>query len=166
MFEKMITDLIIKMTEFNAGDSLRVQHMIKVYEFAHIIGVNEGLDAKTLKILDIASVMHDIGIRPSEEKYGHCTGKLQEQEGPAYAREMLSHFTDVTEEEKERVCWLIAHHHTYDNIDGLDYRILLEADFLVNAFEDNLEKESIRHFRDKVFETETGIHLLSTMFGV
>lgn len=166
MFEKMITDLIIKMTEFNAGDSLRVQHMIKVYEFAHIIGVNEGLDAKTLKILDIASVMHDIGIRPSEEKYGHCTGKLQEQEGPAYAREMLSHFTDVTEEEKERVCWLIAHHHTYDNIDGLDYRILLEADFLVNAFEDNLEKESIRHFRDKVFETETGIHLLNTMFGV
>ena len=154
------------MTEFNAGDSLRVQHMIKVYEFAHIIGVNEGLDAKTLKILDIASVMHDIGIRPSEEKYGHCTGKLQEQEGPAYARGMLSHFTDVTEEEKERVCWLIAHHHTYDNIDGLDYRILLEADFLVNAFEDNLEKESIRHFRDKVFETETGIHLLNTMFGV
>lgn len=166
MFEKMITDLIIKMTEFNAGDPLRVQHMIKVYEFAHIIGVNEGLDAKTLKILDIASVMHDIGIRPSEEKYGHCTGKLQEQEGPAYAREMLSHFTDITEEEKERVCWLIAHHHTYDNIDGLDYRILLEADFLVNAFEDNLEKESIRHFRDKVFETETGIHLLNTMFGV
>lgn len=166
MFEKMITDLIIKMTEFNAGDPLRVQHMIKVYEFAHIIGVNEGLDAKTIKILDIASVMHDIGIRPSEEKYGHCTGKLQEQEGPAYAREMLSHFTDVTEEEKERVCWLIAHHHTYDNIDGLDYRILLEADFLVNAFEDNLEKESIRHFRDKVFETETGIHLLNTMFGV
>ena len=166
MFEKMITGLIIKMTEFNPGDSLRVQHMIKVYEFAHIIGVNEGLDAKTLKILDIASVMHDIGIRPSEEKYGHCTGKLQEQEGPAYAREMLSHFTDVTEEEKERVCWLIAHHHTYDNIDGLDYRILLEADFLVNAFEDNLEKESIRHFRDKVFETETGIHLLNTMFGV
>ena len=114
MFEKMITDLIIKMTEFNAGDPLRIQHMIKVYEFAHIIGVKEGLDAKTLKILDIASVMHDIGIRPSEEKYGYCTGKLQEQEGPAYAREMLSHFTDVTEEEKERVCWLIAHHHTYD----------------------------------------------------
>lgn len=166
MFEKMITDLIIKMTEFNAGDPLRIQHMIKVYEFAHIIGVKEGLDAKTLKILDIASVMHDIGIRPSEEKYGHCTGKLQEQEGPAYAREMLSHFTDVTEEEKERVCWLIAHHHTYDNIDGPDYRILLEADFLVNAFEDNLEKESIRHFRDKVFETKTGIHLLNTMFGV
>ena len=110
--------------------------------------------------------MHDIGIRPSEEKYGYCTGKLQEQEGPAYAREMLSHFTDVTEEEKERVCWLIAHHHTYDNIDGLDYRILLEADFLVNAFEDNLEKESIRHFRNKVFETKTGIHLLNTMFGV
>ena len=166
MFEKMITDLIIKMTEFNAGDSLRVQHMIKVYEFAHIIGVNEGLDAKTLKILDIASVMHDIGIRPSEEKYGHCTGKLQEQEGPAYAREMLSHFTDVTEEEKERVCWLIAHHHTYDNIDGLDYRILLEADFLVNMCEDELSEEALQTSYRNIFRTETGKKICREMYDI
>ena len=74
----MITDdLIVKMTEFNAGDPKRIQHFIKVYEFAHVIGAKEGLDENTLRILDIASVMHDIGIRPSEEKYGRCDGKLQ-----------------------------------------------------------------------------------------
>lgn len=163
----MITEeLIIKMTEFNAGDPKRIQHFIKVYEFAHVIGVKEGLDEETLHILDMASIMHDIGIRPSEQKYGKCNGKLQEQEGPAYAREMLAEFPDVTWDEVERVCYLIAHHHTYENIDGLDYRILLEADFLVNAMEDGLDKDAIVHFRDKVFETKTGIHLLNTMFGV
>ena len=47
MFEKMITDLIIKMTEFNAGDSLRVQHMIKVYEFE----LRKDLMPKPLKYL-------------------------------------------------------------------------------------------------------------------
>lgn len=163
----MITeDLIIKMTEFNDGDPKRIQHLIKVFEFAHVIAVKEGMDEAALRILDMASIMHDIGIRPSEQKYGKCNGKLQEQEGPAYARKMLAEFSDVSAEEIERVCYLIAHHHTYENVDGLDYRILLEADFLVNAMEDELDKEAIVHFRDKVFETKTGIHLLNTMFGL
>ena len=163
----MITEeLIIKMTEFNAGDPKRIQHFIKVYEFAHVIAVKEGMDEAALRILDIASIMHDIGIRPSEEKYGRCDGKLQEQEGPSYAREMLAEFLEVSDDEIERVCYLIAHHHTYENVDGLDYRILLEADFLVNAMEDELKKDAIIHFRDKVFETKTGIHLLNTMFGL
>lgn len=154
------------MIEFNAGDPKRIQHFIKVYEFAHVIGAKEGLDENTLRILDIASIMHDIGIRPSEEKYGRCNGKLQEQEGPAYAREMLSLFPDVTENERDRVCFLIAHHHTYTNVEGLDYRILLEADFLVNAMEDKLKKDAIITFRDRVFRTETGLYLLNTMFGL
>lgn len=163
----MITDeLIIKMTEFNAGDPKRIQHFIKVYEFAHVIAVQEGLDEETRRILDIASIMHDIGIRPSEEKYGRCDGKLQEKEGPAYARDMLADFPEVTANETERVCYLIAHHHTYENVDSLDYRILLEADFLVNAMEDDLKEETIINFRDKVFETRTGKHLLNTMFGL
>ncbi len=163
----MITDeLIIKMTEFNAGDPKRIQHFIKVYEFAHVIGVKEGLPPAEQRVLDIASIMHDIGIRPSEEKYGRCDGKLQEQEGPAYARRMLAEFPEVTTNEIERVCYLIAHHHTYENIEGLDYRALLEADFLVNAMEDNLKKDAIINFRDKVFETRTGLHLINTMFGL
>ncbi len=73
---------------------------------------------------------------------------------------------EVTAAEVDRICYLIAHHHTYENVDGLDYRILLEADFLVNALEDDLPKEAIRKCRENVFETETGVYLLNTMFGV
>lgn len=163
----MINDeLIIKMTEFNAGDPKRIQHLIKVYEFAHVIGIKEGLDENVLRILDIASILHDIGIRPAEEKYGCCNGKLQEKEGPEYARKMLQEFPNITKEEIDRVCFLIAHHHTYKDVKGLDYRILLEADFLVNALEDEMDKKAIIHFRDTVFKTKTGTYLLNTMFGI
>lgn len=158
--------LILKMTEFNKGDAKRIQHFIKVYEYAHIIGKLEGLDEKVQKILDIASILHDIGIHPSEEKYGRCDGKLQEQEGPFYARKMLSDFPEVTKEEIDRVCYLIGHHHTYTNVDGEDYRILLEADFLVNAYEDELSMESICAFKENVFRTKTGIELLDSMYGL
>ncbi len=163
----MITDeLILKMVEFNEGDPVRIQHLIKVYQFAHIIGLKERLDAETLHILDLAAILHDIGIRPAEMKYGHQNGKLQEQEGPQYAREMLAAFPEVTAEEIDRICYLIGHHHTYENIDATDYQILLEADFLVNALEDHLDRDAIISFRDQVFETRTGIHLLQTMFGL
>ena len=49
-------------------------------------------------------------------------------------------------------------------MDGIDYRILLEADFLVNAFEGNASIESIKHAKESFFETETGKHILDTMF--
>lgn len=158
--------LIVDMIKFNEGDPKRIQHFMKVYEYAHTIGRLERLDEKTQKILDVASIMHDIGIRPSEEKYGCCDGKYQEQEGPAYAREMLKDYPEVTEDEVERICYLIAHHHTYTNVEGIDYQILLEADFLVNAFEDGLPAENIRTFRENVFRTKTGIRLLNTMFAL
>ena len=159
-------DLILKMMEFDAGDPKRIQHFMKVYEFAHLIGVKEGLGAHTLYILDLAAILHDIGIHPAEEKYGRCDGKLQEQEGPAYAGQLLGSFPEVEAPDVERICYLIAHHHTYTDVDGMDYRILLEADFLVNAFEDNLSKEAIESFGNKVFKTGTGKSLLRTLYGV
>ena len=163
----MLTDeLIIRMIEFDKGDPKRIQHFIKVYELSHVIGIKEGLDEKTQSILDIASILHDIGIKPSEEKYGKCDGKLQEIEGPAYAIKLLSEFEDILKETVDRVCFLIAHHHTYDQVDNIDYQILLEADFLVNAIEDSLDKTAIISFRDKIFKTKTGIHLINTMFDL
>ena len=158
--------LILKMVEFDAGDPKRIQHFIKVYEFAHVIGRKEGLSEEKLKILDMASILHDIGIHPSEEKYGYHNGKLQEQEGPAYARRMLEGFPEVTPEEIDRVCYLIGHHHTYKGVDGIDYQILLEADFLVNAFEDNLSRQAITSFRDKIFRTATGVELINATYGL
>ena len=44
----------------------------------------------------------------------------------------------------KRVQYLIAHHHTYDHVDGIDYQILIEADFLVNIMEDHLSKEAAK----------------------
>lgn len=66
----------------------------------------------------------------------------------------------------ERICWLVGHHHTYDSITGIDYQILVEADFLVNIYEDNLPADAIRKVKEKIFKTSAGRALLDTMFGV
>mgnify|MGYP000340972515 FL=1 len=47
----------------------------------------------------------------------------------------------------ERVAYLIGHHHTYDKIEGMDYQILVEADFLVNILRQDEEKGEYLYFR-------------------
>ena len=64
----------------------------------------------------------------------------------------------------ERISWLVAHHHTYTNIDGLDHQILLEADFLVNAGESGYARSAIENFRQRVFRTAAGTELLDSMY--
>ena len=68
------------------------------------------------------------------------------------------------EEESRRVCWLIAHHHSYGAGEDTDFRILLEADFLVNADEDKLPRESILAARERLFRTGSGRALLDDIF--
>ncbi len=158
--------LISAMTEYDKGDAARIQHLIKVHSFAATIAGLENVDKETLFILETAAILHDIGIHVCESKYGDCSGKHQEQEGPAEARKLLAAVGGYTAAQTERICFLIAHHHTYENVEGIDWQILLEADFLVNAFEDSVSESGIRAFENKVFKTPTGKHLLKTMFGI
>lgn len=71
------------------------------------------------------------------------------------AKELLGKI-GVNEENSKRVQYLIGHHHTYNNIDGLDYQILVEADFLVNLYEDGASKEAVETAYNKIFKTEAG----------
>ena len=155
--------LINEMINYNKNDPKRIQHFIKVHSFAKTIGVLEHLDKETLFTLETAAITHDIGIKLSEEKYGKCTGKMQEQEGPPEARELLTKL-DYESKIIERVCYLIGHHHTYTDINGLDYQILVEADFLVNIYEDNLKEESIKNIKNEIFKTKSGIDILCNIY--
>lgn len=69
-------------------------------------------------------------------------------------------------EKIERICYLVGHHHTYNMIDGLDYQLLVEADFIVNFYEDGTPKENIAKAVERIFKTESGTKLVKTMFGL
>lgn len=162
--KQQLDDLFMDMIAYYDSDPKRIQHFTKVHSYARLIGIGEELDDASLFILEAAAYTHDIGIRVAEEKYGRCDGKLQEQEGPIIAQKMLSQlgFENYI---VERICFLIGHHHTYDNIDGLDYQILVEADFLVNLYEDDAGNRAIDKAYKRIFKTETGKKIFRLMFG-
>ncbi len=163
--EELLQSLMLEMIEFDKGDARRIQHFIKVASYARTIGVGEKLDPSTLLTLEAAAIVHDIGIHPAEEKYGNCSGKYQEELGPEPARRMLLG-VGFSPARADRVAFLVGHHHTYDAIDGPDYQALVEADFLVNLFEDAAGPAAIASARSRIFKTATGTRLLDLTFGL
>ena len=162
-----IGTLTNSMLIYMSGDAKRIQHFIKVHAFAKMLGVAEELETNTLFLLETAALVHDCGIKNGEKKYGkgHCTGQYQEQEGPQVARELLLklHYDMAA---IERVCYLVGHHHTYNDIDGIDYQLLVEADFLANFYEDSCSKDTIKNVVRRIFKTKTGIEMCKTMYGI
>ena len=157
--EKLFDSVI----NYYAGDPKKIQHFIKVHSFAMRIGIAEALDKQTLDTLETAAIVHDVGIKNAIEKHGSGDGPYQEKEGEILAGEILSRLS-YPKEIIDRVRYLVGHHHTYDSIDGQDYQILVEADFLVNMYEGKMSKDEIISVLESIFKTKTGIHLCRVMF--
>lgn len=155
----IISQLLIAACTYNGADPARNQHLLKVHNYSRMIASGEKLDAHTQFITEAAAVLHDIGIHEAERIHGSSAGVYQQMEGPAIAQQILAEFA-LPEDDITRICWLIAHHHTYRPIDGIDHQILLEADFLVNAHEEPFTTAQIVHFYQNIAATETGKALL------
>lgn len=148
---------------YNGDDVRRIGHALKVYAYAEAIGGIEGLSGEDMLILRLAAVLHDIGIHECERKYGSTAGSYQQIEGPPIARRMLQKI-GASEKIIDRVCFLIAHHHTYTDVDGIDYQILIEADFLVNAQEDGMSHDAVEAAVHGFFRTKTGTRFAQTIY--
>ena len=161
----MINQLHLAMIEFYKGDAKRIQHFCKVHSYAKLIAETENVDKNCLFTIEAAALTHDIGIHICEEKYGSCNGKLQEKEGPAIAEKLLGEL-GFDRNVSERVQYLIAHHHTYGNINEMVYQILVEADFLVNIMEEGSSKEAVIKAYQNIFKTSCGKKICREMFGI
>jgi len=157
--------IVNKMIDFYKGNRSDVRHFLKVYAYAQTIGRLENLDEKTQDTLEIAAIVHDIACPLCREKYGNTNGNHQEAESEDLLRTFLLEFA-LPEEMQERIIYLVTHHHTYTNVEGMDYQILLEADYLVNADESQYSREAIYKFRDRVFKTESGTHMLESIYSL
>ena len=160
-----ISRIMEKMIAFSNGNLHDMNHFMCVWTYAKTIGELEGLDRKTQETLEIAAITHDIACPLCREKYGNTNGKRQEEEGGPLVRSFLAD-AGLSAEQVDRVAYLVSHHHTYTDIDGIDYQILVEADFLVNICDDNLTKEAALKAYNSIFKTECGKKICREMFGL
>lgn len=158
-----IAQFMEKMIVFSGGNLRDLAHLTGVWTYAKTIGELEGLDDHTRFILEVAAIVHDIACPLCREKYGRADGRLQELESAPLVRGFLAD-TGLTESEIDRVAFLVSHHHTIEGIEGLDYQILIEADYIVNAMENGYGRNEIRDFREKVMRTDAGRRIAGSVF--
>lgn len=158
-----IDKTLIAMIEYAKGNTHDINHFLKVYSFARIIGRGERLSPSLQQTLELAAIVHDISCELCRRKYGNTNGHYQEIEGEKLADDFLKRL-GWDGPTCGRVSFLVAHHHSYDQVDNLDYQILLEADFLVNIAEAKMTIDRISNIKRRIFKTATGLELLDSIY--
>lgn len=127
----------LAMKQYFKTDFKRIGHAGRVARYAERIGKSEGGD---LAVILCAAYLHDIGIHEAERKYNSTAPKYQETEGPPIARSILIKL-GAKETLIEAVCDIVSHHHHPRGDDDINFRVVYDADMIVNLEETVKEKQ-------------------------
>jgi HD superfamily phosphodiesterase len=150
------------MEEYFGDDRKRIDHALRVTAFACQLMEEE---PGTPDLVVATALLHDIGIREAERKYGSSAGNLQEIEGPPVAREILARLA-FDETFIDEVCRIIASHHSPGEVDTENFRIIWDADWLVNLGDECelSDMERTKKIIEKTFLTRTGRGLAKQIY--
>jgi HD superfamily phosphodiesterase len=142
------------MEAYFGADARRIAHARQVAAYAEEL--LDYIDADPTTTL-AAAYLHDIGIPEAERRYGSCAGPHQEELGPPVARVLLTEL-GAPAALIETVCALVGKHHTPGGVDSPEFRILWDADALVNLSEvvPGKSPEQVRAILDRSLVTEPG----------
>lgn len=128
-FKGRVTKLLV---DYFENDFRRITHALEVLKYSEILMENaENCDNE---ILVASALLHDIGIKQSEEILGYNNGKTQEEYGPPIAEKLLNSIS-FPNDKIIKVCEIIANHHSPSRHEYVELKILKEADRIVNKLE-------------------------------
>ncbi|UCD57131.1 MAG: HD domain-containing protein [Candidatus Hydrogenedentota bacterium] len=138
-------------------DEKRIAHAQSVLFFAERILLEEPGDSE---VVVAAALLHDIGIHEAERKHGSNAGRYQEIEGPPIAERILESLGADPKLVSE-VCDIISHHHSPQKKETLNFKILYDADLLVNLRDEVHPSRwaGLGEKMKKMFFTATGLNV-------
>ncbi len=150
----LVDELIAAMKKVFGDDEKRVGHALFVLNQAKEIIKEEEADPE---VVLAAAILHDIGIHEAERKHGSSAGIYQEMEGPAIAKPIMEEIS-LDKESIKHVLKIIANHHSAKDIDTPGFRILWDADWIVNTPDlwPKADKGLLTEKIEKIFKTEAG----------
>lgn len=158
-----LKDKILKeLGDYFGADTKRINHAKKVLGYAEELLKKEQAG---WHIVIPAAILHDVGIKAAEEKYGSSAGHYQEKEGPEIAKKIL-HKMNLNKKDIEEICEIIAHHHTPGKVDTLNFKVLYDADWLVNLKDetDIKDKKKLKQAIERIFLTKSGKELAERLY--
>lgn len=155
--DELLKDRIaIETKKYFRNDFKRIGHATRVARHAEKIATQEGGD---MAVIMAAAYLHDIGIPEAEKKYDATAARYQEQEGPPVAREILEKL-GAAEALIDEVCDIIGHHHHPRQEETQNFKVLYDADRIVNLTEKHRENpmaaDHAKQIIENQFYTQTG----------
>ncbi len=146
----------IAMRKYFGTDARRIKHAMQVGSHAEVIGKEE---KGNMAVIMAAALLHDIGIKVSEEKYDSSAPRYQHQEGPPVARDLLENLK-AEKELIDEVCDIIGHHHSPRPEESINFKTIYDADLIVNFSEKYQDSaptaEKLNSILDTSFLTQSG----------
>jgi HD superfamily phosphohydrolase YqeK len=169
--QELLKDRVaIETKKYFANDFKRIAHALRVARLVDEIGglvMEHEIEGYNPAVAGIAAYLHDIGIREAEKKFDSSAPKYQHQEGPPVAREILTGLK-ANEGIIEEVCDIVGHHHTPRPEETMNFKVLYDADLIVNLEEKQKESPSDSGHLQKVvdgsFLTDEGAEIARKTF--
>jgi len=120
------------LVEYFKNDYRRITHALDVLKYSEKL--IENIDEYDYDIVISVALLHDVGIKKSEEVLGYNNGNTQEQYGPSIAKELLNNI-GLDSDKINKICEIIGNHHSKSRYDYVELKILKEADQMVNKRE-------------------------------
>lgn len=118
--------------DYFGNDFRRITHALEVLKHAEK-AVENTADCD-YEVLVASALLHDIGIKQSEEMLGYNNGTTQEKYGPPIAEKLLDSI-NFPPRKTRKVCEIIGNHHSRSRHDYVELKVLKEADRIVNKLE-------------------------------
>ncbi len=122
------------LAEHFGSDDRRIEHALRVLHHADTLMASH--PACDPDIVIACALLHDVGIKASEDKHGYNDGKTQEKYGPPVAETLLNSI-GFPPEKIEIVKNIIGNHHSPSRYDYPELGVLKDADQIVNRDEND-----------------------------
>jgi len=162
--EDLLKDRVgIEMRHYFKGEFMLASHATRAAKYAEKLVTEEGGNPA---VAISAAYLNGIGIKEAEKKHKSADARYQEEEGPPIARDILTKLK-AKEELIEEVCDIIGHHHDPDSEESINFKIVYDAEQIVNLEdrkkESELENDTLSKTIDETILTEGGRKLAKKM---
>jgi HD superfamily phosphodiesterase len=124
-----VTKLLV---DYFENDFRRINHALNVLKEAE--NLLKEYNSFNYEIIIATALLHDVGIKRSEEELGYNNGKTQERYGPSIAKELLLSI-NFPRDKIKTVTDIIGNHHSPSKYEYVELEILKRADNIVNREE-------------------------------
>lgn len=122
---------------YEEGHCRRTQHILKVYALAKLLGEQEKISTEDQQILQAAAILHDIAIKYCKKHYnGDASQEKQKKEASHLVQEFLQE-ANYLPSYIPKIVDLVSKHHDYRKEKSKLLQILIEADLIVNCYENH-----------------------------